>query len=554
MKLRFRPKLFLTFFLVSVLLIAVVVWQAYDRVHTLPTMITRETLMAAVANSARDINPALVATASQDLDRAIKQAKLDQPGEAFSKTRACQAYKGTPAFQKLLGLMRAIDMAPPNFGTDEEDENKTVYQPGELGYEKDVYILVRTGSENAGRVIVCVNPDSIGEEYNMSDYPAMEQGWRETSAEEEITADNVHSNNKTLGAWSPVLNASGQAVALLGIDAPAKPIDQFKRDIIFSAIWVFSLTVVLSVIPAWYISWRLNRPIKLLSRGMENIRAGRVDTKIPEVKTGDEFEELVENFNEMADGLGERDVLRESLVLAGEIQKHLLPLDMPELPGFDIYGAIDYCDESGGDYYDFIKVENGKGEDLGLAIGDVTGHGIGAALLMATGRALLRSHAQHHTGTIVEMFEDINQHLVRDTGDEYFMTLFYAELNPETRMFEYASAGHDPVLWYHAKTGQFEKLGNTGIPMGIMEDTPYGQSEKLQMETGDVLVMSTDGIREAHSPAGEMFGEDRLLETIRENLSRPACEIHDNIVEAVFMFQADMAQADDITLVILKCL
>lgn len=554
MKLRFRSKLFLAFFFVSVLLIAVVIWQVYNSVHVIPTMITRETLMAAADNSARNINPALVAAASKKLEDAMQQARRDQPGKKFSQTQAAQTYKIGSEYLKLLDQMKAIDKASPHFGTDNEDERRSLYLKNEFGYEKDVYILIRTSKEDIGRIIVCIDPDTIGEEYKMSDYPTMVQGWKETAAEHEITADSVHKSTMTLGAWSPVLDASGQAVALLGINAPAKPIDQFSNHIILAAIWIFSMTVVLSIIPAWYLSWRLNRPIKLLSEGMENIRAGKMDIKIPVVKTGDEFEELVENFNEMAAGLGERDVLRESLILAGEIQEHLLPLEMPKIPGFDIFGAIDYCDESGGDYYDFIKIESGPQEDLGIAIGDVTGHGIGAALLMATGRALLRSHAQHRTGSIVEMFDDINQHMVRDTGDEFFMTLFYTEFSPATSTFQYASAGHDPVLWYHAATGQFDKLGNTGIPLGIIDDFSYGQSERLQLEPGDLLVMSTDGIREANNPQGEMFGEKRLIDTVQANLDKPACEIHDTIIQAVRQFQAGQAQADDITLVILKCL
>lgn len=556
MRIRFRYKLLLAFFGVGVLLAAVTVWQVYSRVRVLPVSITRYLLMAATANSARGIDADLIGPLAKELELALQKARLEEPDKKFSQTRAGRAYIARLSSQKLRRQMQLIDEAPPHFGP-ERLGRASRYMPGAKGYEKYVYIIVRTGKKNIGRVLTCVSTDDIGAEYDMATYPAMLKAWQETHAEDDLTYDTVHSQRRTLGAWSPIRDPSGQAVALLGIDAQAKPIVQFKREIILSTIWIFGLTVGLALIAALYISWRMNKPITLLSKGIENIRSGRIDIRIPEVNTCDEFEDLVNNFNEMARGLGERDQLRASLVLAGEIQKHLLPLDVPSVAGFDIFGGINYCDESGGDYYDFINVDAeqpGSGRKLGIAIGDVTGHGIAAALLMATGRALLRSHAQHHNGSIAEMFDDVNQHLVRDTDDDRFMTLFYGELDADSGMFAYASAGHDPVLWYHGIGGKIDLLGNTGIPLGILEDMPFTQSEPMKLSCGDLLVMSTDGIGEAKNPAGEMFGQARLVEVVRANSEKSAHEIYDAIVEAVGQFQADRAQDDDITLVIVKCL
>jgi len=258
------------------------------------------------------------------------------------------------------------------------------------------------------------------------------------------------------------------------------------------------------------------------------------------------------NFNTMVDGLNERDSLRRSLRLAKEIQQRLLPHEKsPGVEGFDIYGDIIYCDETGGDYFDYLEVDSESEHLTGIAVGDVTGHGIGAALLMASGRAVLRSHAPHCDTHTANMFDDINVHLVRDTGNERFMTMFYGALNSDTRELTYSSAGHDPVLWLHAKTGEAQWLGNTGIPLGIIEDFKYSQVGPLQLNRGDILIISTDGIREAKNANYEEFGADRIEAITRTSCKLSAREIHDTIVNAVMDFQ--VRQDDDITLMIVKC-
>ena len=300
-------------------------------------------------------------------------------------------------------------------------------------------------------------------------------------------------------------------------------------------------------------SRKVTRPIGRLARAAVRIAGGDFETRV-DIRTGDELQKLGETFNDMTAGLAERDRLKRSLALAMEIQQHLLPEAPPELEGFDIAGLSRYCDETGGDYYDFIDLVDLATDKLGMALGDVTGHGIGAALLMTTARAVLRSHAGRHGENVVALFDILNDHLVRDTGEDWFMTLFYGVLDAKQRTLLWASAGHDPAMWVRKSSGEIDELPNTGIPLGVIEDVPYTQGGPVQMESGDIILIGTDGIWEAANPDRRMFGKDRLRDILRKNADRTAAQICEAVVRAVADFRGPAPQVDDITLVIIKAL
>ncbi len=552
MKLRFRTKLFLAFFIVSVLLSGLIMLAVLWETKTLPTTITRYVSMAAVSNSVRGIDVGLVEQATERLRTARRSADENEHGVAFHETRACKQYCSSGAYKQLLDQLKDIDRSPPHFGDEDPTGGPAKYLPGDRGNEKDVYIMARLYPDDPPNIVyVLVDLDyrAIGEKYDMSPYPRMAEGWNRTMSESKITDDKY---GYSLGAWSPIRNSGKKTIALLGIDVPAKPIRLLMKDILWLAVGIFVFAIVVSIIPAWFISRKLNRPIKLLDAGMQRVSAGDNAKIDPVLPTGDELEDLTRNFNVMVDGLSERDTLLHSLQLAKEIQQRLLPHEKsPCVENFDIYGDIIYCDETGGDYFDYLGMDGDNGHLTGVAVGDVTGHGIGAALLMASGRAVLRSHAPHCYTNTANLFDDINVHLVHDTGNERFMTMFYGAFDSKTRELTYSSAGHDPVLWYHAKTGEVQWLGNTGIPLGILDDFEFSQAGPLQLESGDVLIISTDGIREAKDATHEEFGPERIESVTRDNVKLSAHEIHDAIVNAVMDFQ--VLQDDDITLVVVKC-
>ena len=316
---------------------------------------------------------------------------------------------------------------------------------------------------------------------------------------------------------------------------------------------ILVVAIAAVVVVAVVSSRSVTRPVRRLAEAAEKLASGDYGAHV-ELHTGDELQELGDVVNDIGPKLQEHEKIKRALALAMEIQQHLLPQGPPTLDGFDIAGQSVYSDETGGDYFDFINVVPIGPSKLGIAVGDVTGHGIGAALLMASARGVLRSHAGNHVADLDKLFDTLNTHLVRDTGDERFMTLFYAVLDAEDRSLRWVSGGHDPALWVRRSSGSIEELPTTGIPLGVLEQADFPQAGPVTLESGDLIVIGTDGIWEAHNEAGEMFGKQRLRDMLAANADRPAADIHAAVVQAVHGFRKPGPQEDDITLVVIKAL
>lgn len=226
------------------------------------------------------------------------------------------------------------------------------------------------------------------------------------------------------------------------------------------------------------------------------------------------------------------------------------------MPGFDIAGHSVYCEDTGGDYYDFIDLsEVGEG-CVGIAIGDVSGHGVAAALLMTTVRALLRSRALRsgsvEPGTLGVLMTEINHQLAGDVHRGRFMTLVYIVLETETGTLRWVNAGHDPMTIYDPATGAFNELTAVGIPLGIEPDWTYAEQTAPFDRPGSILIAVTDGIWETRNAAGETFGKDTMLEVIRTNADKPASQICDAVHDALAAFRGEAQAAADVTLVVVK--
>lgn len=238
------------------------------------------------------------------------------------------------------------------------------------------------------------------------------------------------------------------------------------------------------------------------------------------------------------------------LRLAREIQQGLFPAAPPQHAGFDIGGASYPAEETGGDYFDFFPLADGA---LGIAIGDVSGHGIGPALLLAETRAYLRALAL--TGSDVGATAALlNQALARDMGHDQFVTLLFARLDPRTRSFLYTSAGHAKG-YLLGPTGEVKAvLPSTGLPLGIDAGAVFPASGPITLEPGDLLLLPTDGIMEAGSPDGSSFDDDRACDIVRVYRGDSARGIVDNLYYAVRAFSQYQPQVDDITAVVIKVL
>jgi len=333
---------------------------------------------------------------------------------------------------------------------------------------------------------------------------------------------------------------------------------QLIRDTTFDSLKVAGLVIagilLAAIVVAIASARSVTRPLYRLAEAARELSEGNFEAHA-NIRTGDEVQELADVFNQMGPQLEERQRMKQALTLAKQIQENLLPQESPSIEGFDIAGLSIPCDEIGGDYYDFIDlVELGKGQ-IGIALGDVTGHGIGAALLMASARSALRNQVDEHGSALDTLFNRLNNYLVRDTGGSRFITLFYGLLDGPTRRLRWISGGQDPALWLCRQTDKFRELTEGGsVPLGLFEEAKYEQAGPVTLEHGDIVLIGTDGIWEARNPEEEQFGKDRLKALLTERADAGAREICDAVVEAVTTFRGIQPQQDDITLVVIKSL
>ncbi|MGD8801029.1 MAG: SpoIIE family protein phosphatase [Desulfobacterales bacterium] len=338
--------------------------------------------------------------------------------------------------------------------------------------------------------------------------------------------------------WSLVMIAPGEKILA--------PIVKFRSFyLIFSAVFIFLILLLIR-----FVSGRTASSIKEVSLAAERIAGGDFGKPLP-VKTRDEVGELARSFNTMMLQLEERMRIKQALDVAMEVQQNLLPKTVPQIPGLDIAAKSIYCDQTGGDFYDFFTVQRQNTDRLGIAIGDVSGHGVSAALLMATIRAFIKSNVSPHE-SITESIARVNRLLAQDTGDTgQFVTLFYAEIFPAEKKLRWVRAGHDPALFYDPDLDTFKELWGDGIALGIDPEGSY-QEKVRKLSSGQILVIGTDGIWEARNSGGEMFGRERLKDLIRKNAAHSSDGILGSIIDSIKTFQGSVKQEDDITLLVTK--
>jgi predicted ester cyclase len=243
--------------------------------------------------------------------------------------------------------------------------------------------------------------------------------------------------------------------------------------------------------------------------------------------------------------LRERERIEQDLTVARSIQQASLPKEVPTLEGWQIAPYYQPAREVGGDFYDFLELPNGR---LGIVVGDATGKGVPAALVMASGRSMLRALAQA-SNSPRDVLRRVNNALVTDIPPNMFVTCFYAVLDPESGLLRYANAGHDlPYLHHH--DGEAKELRATGMPLGLMSSMGYEEME-LVLEAGESVLFYSDGLVEAHDPKGEMFGFPRLRALLAEHAEERA--LGDFLLGELYSFVgAGWEQEDDITLVTLR--
>jgi sigma-B regulation protein RsbU (phosphoserine phosphatase) len=238
--------------------------------------------------------------------------------------------------------------------------------------------------------------------------------------------------------------------------------------------------------------------------------------------------------------------MKEEVRLAARIQTDLLPRTSPAPAGYDIAGKSVPAQMVGGDYFDFMQMPGGR---YGVTLGDVSGKGLPAALLMANLQATLRGQTLFG-GSVHECIQRSNKLLAESTSPEKFVTLFYSVLDPGAKTLTYCNAGHDAPMLLRAG-GASERLATGGVVLSILDDFPY-QEETVPFGPGDLMVVYSDGISEAMNPAEEQFGEARIADVVGRERNRSATEIIESIVAAVRAHAGSAPQMDDMTLVVIK--
>jgi serine phosphatase RsbU (regulator of sigma subunit)/anti-sigma regulatory factor (Ser/Thr protein kinase)/transposase-like protein len=301
------------------------------------------------------------------------------------------------------------------------------------------------------------------------------------------------------------------------------------------------------------------RPIQVLSDNVRAIGEGSMVAEVG-VSGNEEIDEIARAFNEItakfraAQGnLVEQERLQKEMQVAQEIQQSLLPRNVPELEGYEIGALYRAAKEVGGDYYDFLHVDE---RTIGVVVADVSGKGVPGSLVMTMIRTALRMEARGNRSAS-DVMARMNTFVTEDMKKGMFVTMFYVVLDSVNRIVTYASAGHNPMILYRGESDATYFLKPKGIPVGI--DAPDADLfrrtisvERLTLKQDDMLVIYTDGITEAMNPGRDQFGEPRLLAAIKKYGHLTAQEFTEALDREIHEFTSGAAQNDDITLVAIK--
>jgi len=335
-------------------------------------------------------------------------------------------------------------------------------------------------------------------------------------------------------------------------------LNQRIRDTTISTLFLTLGYILLGILVAFIFASRIVQPIKKLTASALNISKGRFGQVIS-INSKDEVGTLAKSFNKMSlelkaatDQLISKERLAKEIELASKIQDEFLPKKIPTMGNLDIHAGVISADAVGGDCYDFIKIDDDK---LLFYVGDVTGHGVAAGLITAIANSLVYSLSFSKNATDPrELSLALNKVLRAKTRPDMFITMFIAVWDSKTNSLTYTPCGHEPTYVFKKSTDSVQMLKKEGIALGMIDHVDkILKKETITIESGDVIIQYTDGIPEAWNVERQMYGFERLEESMKKHIHKAtAKEIYDGILEDVYRFMAGYPQADDVTLVVMK--
>ncbi len=371
------------------------------------------------------------------------------------------------------------------------------------------------------------------------------------------------------GEWfsylTPIINAEGKVINVLELYRPTEEMDRADLRATARIRERVGETVLLAIVLVLLFSYLFTRPLRKLIGGIKLVSKGDFEHKI-NIHSRDEISHLADAFNQMvldlknftrdlAQTTAEKERIETELHLARDVQQRLLPTvfpPYPAAPSVEIFARMVPAREVGGDYYDFFMVDR---DHIGVVVADVSGKGMAAGLFMMEIRTLLRANAWNNLSA-ADVIARTNRTIASDNPSVLFVTTFYLVFNLKTGKATYCNAGHNPPIMMRESGIMLlttEDGAGKGMAVGVVEDAEYTDAV-LHLDEGDSLVIYTDGATEAFNLEQKMFGEESLIQCVRENSSLSNRDIWDKIFQAVSGFQAGREQFDDITILFLEFL
>jgi len=375
---------------------------------------------------------------------------------------------------------------------------------------------------------------------------------------EEFTVDGTR-----VRSFSKTLRGSGSAespgpVGRVEVLLSAQQIESSRSELASTLRNVTIVAGVVATLAAFLLASLLTRPIRQLEKDMRQVSHGNLQHKT-QVATHDELGGLARAFNMMTGSLQTAEAakvtqkaLEHELSLATQIQSGLLPDQIPEIRGLDISAFYLSAKEVGGDYYDFVPIDD---RHVGVVVADVSGKGVPASLVMTMTRSLLRM-ASRDSASPKQTLSDVNRSLSPDISSGMFVTLAYVVIDTQTREVRLARAGHNAPLFWSARRNKLHNLHPKGIALGLDRQGPLFESQlevqRFAMSRGDTLVLYTDGIVEGKNRRGQDFGDERLAALVVENHGRSSEEIVEVVVDELLAHEEGIERSDDITLIVIQ--